>query len=105
MLREYARHAAAFSPEARLFLFAQAFYGLGQTAVWVLRNLHLKAAGFGESFIGTSLAVQSAAGVAVVLLATPWMDRLRLRPFQILGALLLAAGLAGTAWAHGPAAV
>lgn len=105
MLREYARHAAAFSPEARLFLSAQALYGLGQTAVWVLRNLHLKAAGFGESFIGTSLAVQSAAGVAVVLLATPWMDRLRLRPFQILGTVLLAAGLAGTAWVRGPAAV
>jgi MFS family permease len=105
VIRDYLRHAAAFSPEARLFLAAQALYGIGQTAVWVLRNLHLKAAGFGESFIGTTLAVQSLGGVAVVLLASPWMDRRRLRPFQILGALLLAVGLAGTAPVRGPAAV
>jgi MFS family permease len=105
MLRDYLRHAATFSPQARLFLAAQALYGIGQTAVWVLRNLHLKAAGFDESFIGSTLAVQSAAGVAVVLLATPWMDRLRLRPFQALGAVLLGGGLAGTALARGPAAL
>jgi MFS family permease len=105
LIRDYLRHAAAFSSEARLFLAAQAFYGLGQTAVWVLRNLHLKAAGFGESYIGATLAVQSAGGVAVVLLAAPWMDRRRLRPFQALGVLGLAAGLAGTALVRGPAAL
>lgn len=105
MLRDYLRHAAGFSPQARLFLAAQALYGIGQTAVWVLRNLHLKAAGFGESFIGTTLAVQSAAGVAVVLLATPAMDRLRLRPFQTAGVVLLGGGLAGTALVRGPASV
>lgn len=105
MIRDYARHAADFSAPARQFLLAQALYGLGQTAVWVLRNLHLKAAGFDEPFIGATLAVQSGAGVAVVLLATPWMDRARLRPFQILGVLGLAAGLAGTALVRAPAAV
>jgi MFS family permease len=51
------------------------------------------------------LAVQSAGGVAVVLLAAPWMDRRRLRPFQALGVLGLAAGLAGTALVRGPAAL
>jgi MFS family permease len=105
MLRDYLRHAAAFSPAARRFLAAQALYGIGQTAVWVLRNLHLKAAGFDEGFIGSTLAVQSAAGVAVVLLATPWMDRLRLRPFQAAGIALLGGGLAGTALVRGPAAL
>ena len=105
MLRDYLRHAAGFSPQARMFLAAQALYGIGQTAVWVLRNLHLKAAGFDEPFIGSTLAVQSAGGVAVVLLATPWMDRLRLRPFQAAGAVLLGGGLAGTALVRGPGAL
>ncbi len=101
MVRAYFRHAARFTRPARLFLFAQALYGVGQTAVWVLRNLYLKASGFDEDFIGYTLAVQSLGMAAVVLVATPFMDRMRFRPFQAAGVLAVAAGLAGVTLIHG----
>ncbi len=98
MLREYLRHLGAFPAATRLFLAAQFLYGIGQSAVWVLRNLHLKAAGYDESFIGNTLAVQSLGMVAVVVTLPMVMDRRRLRPFLVAGAALLAGGLAaGTA--------
>lgn len=105
MLREYLRHGASFSRPARLFLAAQAVYGVAQTAVWVLRNLYLKASGFDEDFIGWTLAVQSLGMAAVVLVSTPFMDRMRFRPFQAAGALGLAAGLAGATLVGSGAAV
>jgi MFS family permease len=95
VLRDYVLHLGRFSRPARLFLAAQFLYGVGQTAVWVLRNLYLKASGFDEEFIGWTLAVQSLGMAAVVLAATPFMDRMRFRPFQAAGVLALAAGLVG----------
>jgi len=95
VVREYLRHASRFSRPARLFLAAQVLYGVGQTSVWVLRNLYLKARGFDEDFIGHTLAAQSLGMAAVVLVAAPFMDRMRFRPFQAAGVLGLAAGLAG----------
>lgn len=97
MVTEYLRHVGRFSRPARLFFLAQSLFGVGQTAVWVLRNLYLKEAGHDPDFIGHTLSVQSLGMVGVVVLATPLMDRARLRSFQLAGVLLLAAGLIGVA--------
>jgi MFS family permease len=97
VIREYFRHFRAFTPAARCYLAAQFFYSIGQTAVWVLRNLFLKEAGYGEDFIGQTLALSSLGAVMVVLTMSRFMDRMRLRGFSMLGALALGAGLAGTA--------
>ena len=105
MIREYFRHVAAFAPPARFYLAAQFFYAVGQTAVWVLRNLYFKEKGFGEDFIGQTLALSSFGAVTVVLTMARFMDRMKLRGFSILGALSLAAGLAGAALASSKAAV
>ncbi|HLF94328.1 MAG TPA: MFS transporter [Planctomycetota bacterium] len=105
MLHEYLRQVAAFSRPARLFLAAQFLYGIGQAAVWVLRNLYLKSAGHGESFIGYTLAVQSLGMASVVLTLPLLMDRHRLRPFLVAGAFLLAASLAGVVWVRGERAI
>ena len=97
MIREYVRHIRAFSPAAKCYLAAQFFYAVGQTAVWVLRNLFLKEAGYTEDFIGETLAVSSFGAVVVVLTMSRFMDRMRLRGFSLLGAVALASGLAGVA--------
>ena len=101
MLREYFRHVSGFSSASKLFLAAQFLYGIGQSAMWVLRNLYLKEAGFEEAAIGQTLSA-SAVGMAVVVLAIPpLMDRMTLRAFQIAGTILLAGGLAGVTFVHG----
>jgi MFS family permease len=101
MLREYFRHVAGFSPTSKLFLTAQFLYGIGQSAMWVLRNLYLKEAGFEEAVIGQTLSA-SAIGMAVVVLAIPpLMDRMTLRFFQVIGTVLLAGGLVGIVYVHG----
>ena len=105
MIREYVRHFRSFYPAARRYLAAQFFYAIGQTAVWVLRNLFLKEAGYDEDFIGQTLALSSLGAVIVVLTMSRFMDRMRLRGFSMLGALSLAAGLAGTALVPGKGAV
>ena len=96
MIREYLRHFRAFTPAARCYLAAQFFYSIGQTAVWVLRNLFLKEAGYPEDFIGQTLALSSLGAVVVVLTMSRFMGRMGLRGFSMLGALALGAGLAGT---------
>jgi MFS family permease len=101
VLGEYLRHISSFSPAARLFLAAQFLYGIGQSAVWVLRNLYLKEAGYDESFIGNTLAVQSVGMVLVVLTLSAFMDRRRLRPFLMAGAALVGAGLLAVAEVRG----
>lgn len=101
MLREYFRHVSGFSTASKLFLTAQFLYGIGQSAMWVLRNLYLKEAGFEEAVIGQTLSA-SAVGMAVVVLAIPpLMDRMTLRFFQVAGTVLLAGGLAGVVFVHG----
>src|SRR5207247_6133957 len=95
---EYRRHLARFSPAARLFLVAQFLYGIGQSAMWVLRNLYLKEAGFEESVIGQTLSASALGMALVVLSCPPLMDRRTLRSFQVLGAIFLAGGLAGVAF-------
>lgn len=105
VLAEYLAHVGRFSRPARFFLLAQFLYGIGQSAVWVLRNLYLKEAGFAADFIGHTLSVQSLGMVAVVVGVTPWMDRMRLRPFQGAGVLLLSAGLAAVTLAGSKAAI
>lgn len=97
MVREYIRQIARFSPAARLFLIGQFLYGIGQSAVWVLRNLYLWEAGFRPDTIGSTLSASAFGMVAVVVLVPPFMDRMRLRGFQAAGAVLLSAGLAGVA--------
>jgi fucose permease len=67
VLREYFRHVAGFTTPARFYLAAQFFYAVGQTAVWVLRNLYFKEKGFSEDFIGQTLAVSSFGAMVVVL--------------------------------------
>src|SRR6185503_6456568 len=105
VLREYFRHVAAFTPPARFYLAAQFFYAVGQTAVWVLRNLYFKEKGYSEDFIGHTLAVSSFGAMAVVLTMSRFMDRMKLRGFSILGAVALATGLAGSALVTGKGAV
>ncbi len=105
MVAEYLSHVRRFSRPARLFLAAQFLYGIGQSAVWVLRNLYLKEAGFAPDFIGHTLSAQSLGMVAVVVAATPLMDRMRLRPFQVSGVMLLAAGLAAVTLVGSKAAI
>lgn len=105
MIREYFRHVAAFTPPARFYLAAQFFYAVGQTAVWVLRNLYFKEKGYSEDVIGETLACSSLGAVLVVLTMSRFMDRMMLRGFSILGATALAAGLAGAALASSKAAV
>lgn len=95
MLVEYSRRYRGFSSPAKFYLAGQFLYSVGQTALWVLRNLYLKKAGYPEEFIGETLAVSSAGAVVVVLTMSRFMDRMRLRGFSIIGALALAAGLAG----------
>ncbi len=97
MVREYLGHIARFPPAARGFLAAQVLYEFGKTAVWVLRNLYLKQAGFDEPFIGSTLAAGSLGMALVVVTLTPFMDQMRLRGYLLAGVLMLAAGLAGTA--------
>ncbi len=98
MFRDYLFQVSRFSRPSRLFLMAEAFYGVGQSAVWVLRGLYLKKAGFSESEIGQTLSVSAAGMALVVLLLPPLMDRRRLRPFQLAAVAALAGGLAGVAW-------
>jgi MFS family permease len=105
VIREYFRHIAGFSSAAKFYLAGQFFYAVGQTAVWVLRNLYLKEAGYPEDFIGETLAVSSFGAVVVVLTMSRFMDRMRLRGFSILGVLALAAGLAGVALVSSKAGV
>jgi MFS family permease len=105
VIREYCRHISAFAPAAKLYLAAQFFYSVGQTAVWVLRNLFLREAGYDEEFIGQTLAVSSLGAVLVVLTMSRFMDRMRLRGFSMLGAVALAVGLAGSALAPSKALV
>jgi MFS family permease len=97
MIRSYARHVARFSPPARAYLLALLFQSMGQTVVWVLRNLFLKKAGFEESFIGATLSFSSlGAALAILCLAGP-MDRRRLKPFIAAASLLISVGLFGVA--------
>jgi len=105
MLREYFRHVAAFTAPARFYLSAQFFYAVGQTAVWVLRNLYFKEKGYSEDVIGETLAVSSFGAVLVVLTMSRFMDRMKLRGFSCLGAVALSAGLAGAAMASSKLAV
>ena len=84
MHREYFRHIAGFPSAAKIYLAGQFFYSVGQTAVWVLRNLYLKEANYSEDFIGQTLAVSSLGAVVVVLTMSRFMDRMRLRGFSIL---------------------
>jgi MFS family permease len=100
VVREYLRHVARFSSAARGFLAAQVLYEFGKTAVWVLRNLYLRQAGFDEPFIGSTLAAGSLGMALVVVTLTPLMDQMRLRGFLLAGALLLSGGLAGSASFH-----
>jgi MFS family permease len=102
VIREYLGHVDRFSRPARLFLAAQFLYSAGAATVWMLRNLLLREAGFDEPFIGHTLAATSFGAMMVLLLAAPFMDRLRLKLFLAAGLALLAAGLAGTAWTAGP---
>jgi len=97
VLSEYRRQIARFSAAARLFLAAQFLYGIGLSTVWVLRNLFLRSSGFDEPFIGKTLSVQACGMVAVLLLLTRFMDRMRAKGFMVAGVLLLAGGLAGVA--------
>lgn len=105
MVSEYFRHLAGFSRTARLFLVSQFFYGMGQTAVWVLRNLYLRQAGYREDFIGATLSASSVGMVLVVLTLTRFMDRLRIRGFSMAGAVLVAAGLTGVGLVSGETAL
>jgi MFS family permease len=105
VLREYFRHISGFAPAAKFYLAGQFFYSIGQTAVWVLRNLFFKEAGFSEDFIGQTLAVSSFGAVVVVLTMSRFMDGMRLRGFSILGAVALSVGLAGAALTASKAAV
>jgi MFS family permease len=105
VIREYFRHVAAFTSPARFYLAAQFFYSVGQTAVWVLRNLYFREQGLAEDFIGQTLAVSSFGAVVVVLTMSRFMDRMRLRGFSMLGAVALSAGLAGAALATSKAAI
>lgn len=98
MVREYLRHWVGFSSAARLFLAAQFLYGIGQSAVWVLRNLYLREAGLEPDRIGATLSASAFGMVVVVVLVSQFMDRMRLRGFLVTGALLLAGGLAGVTW-------
>jgi MFS family permease len=91
----YVRHVGAFSRPARLFLLAQFLYGMGQTAVWVLRNLFLRQGGYREDFIGNTLSATSVGAVLVVLSLTRFMDRRRIRGFSAAGVLCLSVSLAG----------
>lgn len=97
MIREYLRQVRRFSPTARLFLLGQSLAGIGAAAVWVLRNLFLKKAGFEEAFIGQALSFTALGTVVVVLPLTWLMDRRGIKGFLVFGALLLGGGLAGTA--------
>lgn len=105
MVAEYLSHVRRFSRPARLFLAAQFLYGSGQSAVWVLRNLYLKEAGFAPDFIGPTPSAQSLGMAAVVVAATPPMDRMRGRPFQGSGVMFLAAGLAAVTRVGSKAAI
>jgi MFS family permease len=101
VIREYFGHIAGFSRASKFFLTAQFFYGIGQSAMWVVRNLYLKEAGFEEAAIGQTLSA-SALGMSLVVLTVPaWMDRMTLRGFQVAGSILLAGGLAGVTLAKG----
>ncbi len=97
MVQEYLRHISRFSPAARLFLFSQLLYGVGQSAMWILRNLYLREAGFEEATIGQTLSATSLGMALVVLACPPFMDRRVLREFQLAGVVFLAGGLAGVA--------
>lgn len=105
MLREYVRHVSGFPRAAKCYLAAQIFYSVGQTAIWVLRNLYLREAGRSQDFIGQTLAVSSLGAVVVVLTMSRFMDRMKLRGFSMVGALALAAGLAGVTMSASPAVV
>jgi MFS family permease len=105
VIREYFRHVSTFVPAAKLYLASQFFYSIGQTAVWVLRNLFLREAGYKEDFIGQTLAAYSLGAVVVVLTMSQLMDRMKLRGFSMLGAVALGGGLIGTALADSREAV
>ncbi len=97
MVGDYLRVVPGFQRAAKLFLLGELLAGIGHGTFMVLRNLYLKECGLGEEVIGQAMAV-SALGSGLVTLPFAFvMDRWKLRPFLVVGALIEAAGLVGTA--------
>jgi MFS family permease len=78
---------------------------MGQTIVWVLRNLFLKKAGFEESFIGTTLSTSSVGAALVILMLAGTLDRTKLKTYMMTASCMISAGLLGVAMVPEPLTV
>ncbi len=77
--REYKEAFSLFTPNARLFLLGNVLLGIGSNLVQLLLNLYLKKLEFGESTIGTILAVRAFGSFIVALPASLIVARLNSR--------------------------
>lgn len=103
--REYAAHIRAFSPNARLFLAANALWSLGQAMLGVTRNLYLKNSGYNEAEIGNFLSAVQLGAVLCTVPAAALLDRMKMKPLLLLSVAVTMAGNVGTAMGHGKVAI
>ncbi|MEK7468547.1 MAG: MFS transporter [Planctomycetota bacterium] len=103
--RDYATHLRAFSPNARRFLLANAFFALGGALLGVTRNLYLKEAGYNEADIGYFLSAAQVGTVLCVVPAALLLDRWKMKPLLVLSVLISMAGSGGTALLTGKALI
>ena len=92
-VRRYLRTFAGFSRDARLFLLTTIVFGAAQSLFWIDFNLYLESIGLDKPTIGTLLAAQQLAGVAVAFPASALSNRLGRRRVMAIGMSLAAMAL------------
>lgn len=105
VLRDYSTHVRAFSPNARLFLAANALWSLGQALLGVTRNLYLKEIGFNEEEIGHFLSAVQLGSVLCTVPAALLLDRWRTKPLLLASVVVTIAGNCGQALLTGHPAI
>ncbi len=99
--REYKEAFSLFTPNARLFLLGNVLLGIGANLVQLLLNLYLKKLEFGESTIGTILAVRAFGSFLVALPASIVVARLNSRWLLASTAILTAIAYASVGLSSG----
>lgn len=92
LFRDYSRAVLSFSPNARTYLAASFFLGIGQGVFWVARNLYLRRCGWTDEEVGHVLSVTAIGQFLSTVPLALCMERMRLRGFVALGGVLFSLG-------------
>jgi predicted MFS family arabinose efflux permease len=85
-LRNYLANLHLFSRNARLFLIATFFWGMGFSGFMLLFNLYLKEIGFSESNIGNIISATTLGTVLMAIPASFLLRRVAIKPLLLLSA-------------------